>query len=200
MTLVVERRYIREVDSGDRQASTAIQCFERHSDELADRREKNRRIKRFRWNIVRILHRGSPKLACEPPRGLAPRHHMDSRSLVQGDLGRNMGGASEPVDSEATLRRKLRTPQCPVSDHTGAQQGGCVKVVKFGWKFIDIFFVCYRELRVASVVVVAREAGVDAQVLIAPQAESTAPTSPSEPRDSDSRSNVEPRRGLAASQ
>jgi hypothetical protein len=74
-----------------------------------------------------------------------------------------------------------------------------VKIVELGGQLVDVVLVCNGELRVASIVVIAGEVRADAKILVAPRAESTNSAGATEPGNSDTRSDVESRSGVAAS-
>ncbi len=110
------------------------------------------------------------------------------------DLRGEVGGGAEPVDAEAAAGGELSAPQRAVPDDPGAQQRRGRLVVELGRDGVREGLVDHGVLRVTAVGIPPGELGLDAQVLVAPQAEAAPATRVAQPGDADSITGREARR------
>jgi hypothetical protein len=128
VVLVVEGRHVGQVDPGDRQGATTVQCGQCYRDEVADWREQDRRVEGLGRLVVRVRSGRSAKLEGQASRGLRPGQHMNPGALGDGDLRGEMGRCAEAVNAQAAAHRQLGPMQGPPADDAGAQQGRQLRV------------------------------------------------------------------------
>ena len=96
---------------------------------------------------------------------------MDAGAAGQRHLGREMGGAPEPVDAEPAPLGEVGPQQGPVADDPGTEQRRGLQIVEFRRQRVGVGLVDDGVLRVAPVDVPAGEARVGAEVLATGHAE-----------------------------
>ncbi len=181
--LIVQRRDVAEVDSGDRQRRPGVQGLQGDGHQLAGGREQDRRVQGFGRAVRGALHRGRPEPGRQLPRGRAPRHHVDSRTARERDLGGQMGAAAEAVDAERAARGQRGTQQRVIADDARAQQRRQFLVAISARQRQREVRGDGGEFGIAAVGVPAGVARVRAQVLRAAQAEPATPAGVAQPGD-----------------
>ncbi len=96
---------------------------------------------------------------------------MHRGALVEGYLGRQVGGTPEAVDAEPAPRSQRRAPESAVADDAGTEQRGCLGVGEHVGDLVGVPLVDDRELAVAAVGVPTCEPWRGAEVLVAAPAE-----------------------------
>ena len=183
MALVGQDGDVGEVDAGDRQGRTPIEGGEGSGDHAADGGEEDGGVERRRRVVLEPTGPLGAQLQCQSLGSGSAGHHVHGGALGLGDLGRQVGGGAEPVDAETTTGWQLGALQRPIADDPRAQQRSRLLVREGVRQSVRVPLVDHRGLRVASVGIPTREARAHAQVLVAPQAESTATVGMPEPSD-----------------
>src|ERR1700674_1932390 len=99
MMLVVELRNWAQVNSGDRENSTPIEGLQRGHDEIAGRREQNRRIEQPGRLLARLADPVRAEALGKLAMLAAAAHHQHAASPMAQHLDRDMGRAAEAVQS-----------------------------------------------------------------------------------------------------
>lgn len=115
VALVAERGNIGEVNPRERQCASRAERLQRGGHQLTHRREEDCRIQLFRRRVGGPLDRGDSELRGQLTRSVAPGHDVDTGTPREGDLGREMGAATETVDAEHAPVRQCCAAEGPVA-------------------------------------------------------------------------------------
>src|SRR4029453_8468930 len=94
--LVVQHRYVGEVYPRDREGAAAVQPAERDRDEVADRREENRRVQWLRRGVVRIPRARRADVHGKPAGVVRPGQHVNGGAFGDPNLPRQVGWGAQP--------------------------------------------------------------------------------------------------------
>ena len=197
VVLVVQGRYITQVNTGDGERATTIQRCERGWNETSHWREEYRCVEKLRWGVGRAAYAARTQGECQVTSLRRAGHHVHARPLGDGDLRGEVCGSSEAVDSESPARGKLRSKQGPVANDPRAEQGCGVHVIESRGNWIDVCFVHHDVLRITPVDVPPREGRRETEVLLARSTEATRGATSSQPRRPHSITESESRRRFA---
>ena len=158
---------------------------ERQRDEVADRREDQCGVEGLGRRLGGVAGpRGSQRAREALRRRVArPGEREDAPALVARHLRHQVGRRAESVDADALGIARLS--QRAVADQPGAQQRPGLDVGQTGRKRMDEACVGDRVLGVAAVQLVAGEARLRAEILVAATAEAAVAARPAEPRHAD---------------
>jgi hypothetical protein len=112
-------------------------------------------------------------------------------SLGEGDLGGQMGRASESIDAQSATRGKLGTPERPITDDAGTQEWRRLLVSEYVRKAVGELLVYHRVFGVAPVEIPTGEERAHAEVLTTSAAEPADSAGVRQPGDADPFTDVE---------
>jgi hypothetical protein len=106
---------------------------------------------------------------------------MDRCSLIDGDLGGQMGGAAEAIDAETAARWQIGPAQGPITDDPGAQERCRLLIAEYIRYGVGVTLVHDGVLGIAAVLIPPGEGRLDAEVLLTSETPTTFPTGVAQP-------------------
>ncbi len=179
--LIREGRNVAHVDSGADDDAAWANRPQRGRNQLAYGREDDRRVQRLGAGCVRRSRPLGTHRESELGRRLVagPDEGEDALSAVAGDLHHDMGGGAETIKSEA--QPFSGQAQAAVADRASTEERRHLEIVPAGRQLKAEARVGDHPLGVSAIELVPREAGVGAEVLLAPTAVLTGVVDPAEP-------------------
>jgi hypothetical protein len=106
---------------------------------------------------------------------------MDRCSLVEGDLGGQMGRAAEAIDAETTARWEIGPAQGPITDDPGAQKRCRLLSAEYFGDGVGVTLVDDSVLGIAAVLIPPGEGRLHAEVLLTSETPATFSAGVSQP-------------------
>jgi hypothetical protein len=122
MLLIVQSRYVAQIDAGHGQGAATIQGGQRHRHQLSHRSEENGRVQWLGRPVLGRPHAVDAQLPGQLPGLGRTGEDVDAGTLEPGDLGGEMRGATESVDAESPPRGQIRPTKGAVADDPGAEE------------------------------------------------------------------------------